>query len=82
VKGRKKNLLSFGKFDDLGRKTQIVNGIMKVVKGALIVMKEEKTSAKLFELQEDTLKYGDAFVVSTNQGELMIKWHYKLGHTS
>jgi len=42
VKGLKKNLLSIGRFDYLGIKTQIKNGIMKVAKGAPIVMKAEK----------------------------------------
>jgi len=50
VKVLKKNLLSIGQFDDLGLKAQIKNGIMKVVKGAFIMMKEKKTSSKLFVL--------------------------------
>ena len=33
-------------------------------------------------LQGHALKYGDASVASTNQEESMIKWYYKLGHTS
>ena len=82
VKGLKKNLLSIGQFDNLGLKTQISNGIMKVVKCALIVMKAEKTSSKLFVLQGHTLKYGDAPVASTNREESTIKWHHKLGHMS
>ena len=82
MKGLKKNLLSIGKFDDLGLKTQIVNGIIKIVNGALIVMKAEKISSKLFVLQRHALKYGDASVASTNQEESTIKWHYKLGHMS
>ena len=53
---------------------------MKVVKGAIIVMKAEKTSSKLFMPQGHALKYGDATVASTNQEESTIKWHYKLGH--
>jgi len=48
VKGLKKNLLSVGKFDDLGLKTQIESSITKVVKGALIVKKLEKVPSKLF----------------------------------
>ena len=82
MKGRKKNLLSIGQFDDLGLKTQIANGLMKIVKGALIVMKAEKISSKLFVLQGHTLKYGDASIASTNQEESKIRWHYKLGHMS
>ena len=39
VKGLKKNLLSIGQLDDLGRKTHIEGGILKVVRGDLVVMK-------------------------------------------
>ena len=46
---------------------------MKIVKGALIVMKAEKTSSKLFVLQGHALKYGDAVVTSTIQEESTIK---------
>ena len=53
---------------------------MKVIKGALIVIKAEKTSSKLFVLQADMLTYEDAFVASTNQEESTIKWQQKLGH--
>ena len=55
---------------------------MKIIKGALAVMKAEKISSKLFMLQGDMLKYGDASAPSTNQEESMIKWHHKLGHMS
>ena len=48
MKGLKKNFLSIGQFDDLGLKTHVTNYIMNVVKDALIVMKAEKTSSKLF----------------------------------
>ena len=67
MKALNKNLVSIGQFEDLGLKTQIANGIMKIIKGALIVMKAEKTSSKLFVLRGDTVKYGDAYVASTNQ---------------
>ena len=36
VKGLKKNLLSIGQLDELGCKTHIEGGILKVVKGALV----------------------------------------------
>ena len=76
MKGLKKNLLSIRQLDDLGLKTEVENGTMKVVKGALIVMKAE--TSKPFILQGDTLKYGDAFVASINQGESIIKWPKKI----
>ena len=39
IKGLKKNLLSIAKLDNLGCKTYIKGGFLKVVKGALVVMK-------------------------------------------
>jgi hypothetical protein len=55
VKGLKKNLLSIGQLDDLGCRTNIKNGIMKIVKGALVVMKTEKIVVNLYMLLGDTL---------------------------
>ena len=39
VNGLKKNLLSLGQMDSHGYKTHVDNGIMKIVKGALVLMK-------------------------------------------
>ena len=55
MKGLKKNLLSIGQLDDLGCKTHIEGDILKVVKGALIVMKAEKTVANIYVLLEEML---------------------------
>ena len=69
VKGLKKNLLSIGQLDNLGCKTHIKGGILKVVKGALVVMKAEKTIANLNMLLGDTLQKVEASIASTNQKE-------------
>ena len=55
VKGLKKNLLSLGQLDELGCKTHIENGIMKIVRGALVVIKGEKIAANLYMLKGETL---------------------------
>ncbi|KAG6418890.1 hypothetical protein SASPL_121096 [Salvia splendens] len=47
VRGLKKNLLSLGQLDDLGCKSRIENGILKVIKGVLVVMKAEKVGSNL-----------------------------------
>lgn len=47
MKELKKNLLSIGQLDDLGCKTHIEGGILKVVKGALVVMKAKKLYGNL-----------------------------------
>ena len=55
VKCMKKNLLSLGQIDSHGCKTQVENEIMKIVKGALILIKSEKIGANLFILKVETL---------------------------
>ena len=45
IKGLRKNLLSLGQIDSLGCKTHVENGIVKIVKGALVV---EKITENLF----------------------------------
>ena len=69
VKGLKKNLLSIGQLDDLGCKTHIEGGILKVVKGALVVIKAKKITVNLYMLLGDTLQEADTLVASDNQEE-------------
>ncbi|KAH9707327.1 Integrase catalytic domain-containing protein [Citrus sinensis] len=81
VNGLKKNLLSLGQIDNHGCKTHGENGIMKIVKGALVLMKEEKIGANLFMLKGETLQEADACVTSNGEESTMM-WHLKLGHMS
>ncbi|KAH9753523.1 hypothetical protein KPL71_015101 [Citrus sinensis] len=81
VNGLKKNLLSLGQMDSHGYKTHMENGIMKIVKGALVLMKAEKIGANLFMLKGETLQ--EAYVcVASNGEESTMMWHLKLGHMS
>ena len=80
VKGLKKNLLSIGQLDDLECKTHIEGGVLKVVKGALVVIKAEKIGVNLYMLLGDTLQEADALVASDGLEELTMIWHRKLGH--
>ena len=82
VKGLKKNLLSIGQLDDLGCKFHIEGGILKVSKGALVVMKAEKISANLYMLLGDTLQEADASVAAASQEDSTTMWHRRLGHMS
>ena len=50
VKGLKKNLLSMGQLDDLGYEFHVEEGIMKVIRGALAVMKAEEIVVNLYML--------------------------------
>ena len=54
MKGLKKNLLSLGQLDSGGCKTHVQNRVMKIVKGALVVMKAEKIVANLYMLKGET----------------------------
>lgn len=83
VKGLKKNLLSLGKLDSLGCRTHVENGVMKIVRGALVIMKAEKIATNLFMLEGETLPEANACVASTSKGEeSTMMWHRKLGHMS
>lgn len=83
VKGLKKNLLSLGQLDNNGCKTYVQDGIMKIVKGALVVMKAEKLAANLFMLKGETQQEGESSIASSNSTDkLTMLWHRKLGHMS
>ena len=43
-----KNISSLGQIDSLAHKTYVENGIIKIVKGALALMKVEKIGTNLF----------------------------------
>ena len=58
VKGLKKNLLSLGQLDSDGCKIQVHDGVMKIVKGTLIVMKAEKIAANMYMLKGETQQEG------------------------
>ncbi|KAH9671138.1 hypothetical protein KPL70_017236 [Citrus sinensis] len=79
--GLKKNLLSLGQIDSHGCKTRVENGIMKIVKGVLVLIKVEKISANIFMLKAKTLQEADACVASNGEESTMM-WHLKLGHMS
>jgi hypothetical protein len=83
VKGLKKTLLSVGQFDSLGCKIRTENGIMKIVKGALVVLKARKIAANLFVLMGETHHEAEASIASASPAEeKMMMWHQKLGHMS
>ncbi|KAH9685636.1 Integrase catalytic domain-containing protein [Citrus sinensis] len=79
VNDLKKNLLSLGQIDSHWCKTHVENGIMKIVKGAFVLMKAEKIGVNLFMIKGETLQEADACVAS-NREESMMMWHLKLGH--
>ena len=67
VNGLKKNPLFLGQIDSHGCKTHVKNGIMKIVKGALVLIKAEKICANIFILKGETLQEADACVASNKE---------------
>ena len=81
--GLKKNLLSLGQWDDLGCKTRIEKEVLKIIKGALVVLKAEKIVANLYMLKKKTHQKAFTSIASTSSAEEMTTmWHQKLGHMS
>ncbi|GKA47032.1 gag-pol polyprotein [Tanacetum coccineum] len=60
VEGLKKNLLSLGQLDDLSCKVEIQNKIMKIIKGALVLMKGVKVATNLYQLKGEIMKEAEA----------------------
>jgi hypothetical protein len=83
VKGLKKNLLYVRQFDSLCCKIRTDNGIMKIIKGALMVLKARKIVANLFVLMGETYHEAEASIASASPTEeKTMMWHKKLGHMS
>nr|GEW42722.1 retrovirus-related Pol polyprotein from transposon TNT 1-94 [Tanacetum cinerariifolium] len=81
VEGLKKNLLSLGQLDDLGCKVKIQNKIMKIIKGALVLMRGEKVAANLYQLKGDIIEEAEASVASHSPSHrVAVTWHQKLRH--
>lgn len=64
MEGLKKNLLSLGQLDDLGCKVEIQNKIIKIIRGALVLMKGEKVAANLYQLKGETMQQAEASFAS------------------
>ncbi|GAV83405.1 gag_pre-integrs domain-containing protein [Cephalotus follicularis] len=83
VLGLKKNLISLGVLDSHGCKFTGENGIIKVLKGALVIMKGKKIDG-LYQLQGNTV-LGTATVASSSgdkDADTTRLWHMHLGHMS
>nr|GEW28861.1 Gag-Pol polyprotein [Tanacetum cinerariifolium] len=83
LEGLKKNLLSLGKLDDPCCKVAIQNKIMKIIKGALLLMKGEKVAANLYELKGEIIEEAEASVaLHSLSHRVTVTCHQKLGHIS
>ncbi|GJS97043.1 gag-pol polyprotein [Tanacetum coccineum] len=56
---------------------------MKIIKGALILMKGEKVAENLYQMKGEIMQEAEASVVSHSPShKAIITWHQKLGHMS
>ena len=76
----KKNLISLGVLDSDAYKCTSQNGVLKVSKGALVVMKEEKVR-NIYRLKGST-QVIEVAIVSKKEEEGTHLWHQRLGHMS
>eukprot|EP00253_Pinus_taeda_P019972 PITA_19972 len=75
----KKNLISLGVLDSDGYKFTGQNGVLKVFKGALVVMKAEKVG-NIYRLKGST-QTNEATIASEKETSTRL-WHQRLGHMS
>ena len=80
VKGLKKNLLSMRQLDDLGYEFHAKRGIIKVIRGALVMMKAEKITTNLYMLHGRTFQQVETSIANSGAELTMRRWHCKLGH--
>lgn len=76
----KKNLISLGALDSIGCKCTIEGGVMRVTKGALVVMRGQKNE-NLYVLQGSTVLGAttDSSSIDTDSDTTRL-WHMRLGH--
>uniref|UniRef100_A0A2N9ER08 Integrase catalytic domain-containing protein n=1 Tax=Fagus sylvatica TaxID=28930 RepID=A0A2N9ER08_FAGSY len=77
----RKNLISLGTLDSKGYSYKSENGIMKVSKGAMVVMTCQKISSNVYKLLGNTILGGVAAVAESEDDDTLL-WHMRLGHMS
>jgi len=73
-----KNLISLGTLDSNGFSSKSEGGIMKLTKGAMVVMKGQKNSKNIYKLLGSTVVGGVASV--DFEFDCTVLWHIRLGH--
>ncbi|PSS08126.1 Endonuclease [Actinidia chinensis var. chinensis] len=76
----KKNLISLGDFDSKGYKIILEGGVLKVVRGALVVLKGTRRG-NLYFLDGSTVTGRVAISNSSDESDTSKLWHMRLGHT-
>ena len=79
----KKKLISLGTLDSNGCTYKAGGGVLRILKGALVVMKGNKING-LYTLQGSTVTGAVGVAVSTSKSiiETTRLWHMRLGHMS
>ena len=78
----KKNLISLGALDAAGYRYTAEDGVLKVNKGAMVVMKGER-NGNLYRLKGTTISGKAAVATPTESNDDTTKlWHLRLGHMS
>uniref|UniRef100_A0A2N9HWT1 Integrase catalytic domain-containing protein n=1 Tax=Fagus sylvatica TaxID=28930 RepID=A0A2N9HWT1_FAGSY len=70
-----------GTLDSKGYSYKSENGIMKVSKGAMVVMTGQKISSNVYKLLGNTILGGVAAVAESEDDDTLL-WHMRLGHMS
>ncbi|KAH9718762.1 hypothetical protein KPL71_022343 [Citrus sinensis] len=76
----KRNLISLGTLDQIGCSIKVESGVMKVVRGSIVVMKGNKQNG-LYVLQ-GTAVTGDVSISASLGLDKTLIWHLRLGHMS
>ena len=76
----KRNLISLGTLDQVGCSIKVEFGVMKVVRGSIVVMKGNKQNG-LYVLQ-GTAVTGDVSISASLGLDKTLIWHLRLGHMS
>ncbi|XP_073273290.1 uncharacterized mitochondrial protein AtMg00300-like [Primulina huaijiensis] len=76
----KRNLISLGTLDKIGYTFKVENKVLKVSKGALVMMKGIRNNG-LYSLVGSTI-IGSAAAVAKGDGNKTQLWHKRLGHAS
>ncbi|KAG8490426.1 hypothetical protein CXB51_013710 [Gossypium anomalum] len=79
----KRNLIFLSTLDSKGYRYTAENGVLKISKDSLVVMKGQRKTAKLYVLKGSTVT-GDVAVVSSSlsDDDITKLWHMRLGHMS
>ena len=76
----KRNLISVGTLDQVGCSIKVEYGVMKIIRGSIVIMKGNKHNG-LYVLQ-GTAVTGDVNISSSLGLDKTVIWHLRLGHMS